>query len=141
MHVIYITKPCLPLVHAGTLGWMPWTYRRYPYLVFIAPYFFGINKYKSFSRLDKNCLRIAFSEIDKYDSGLLIELWDKGMLWDKAIGYFWAPLHFLQFTRLVRFSKLKICFYFYFYIPIATFGLNWTHFSWKNFFVSINELG
>ena len=52
-------------------------------------------------------LLLHFSEIDKYDSGLLIELWDKGMLWDKAIGYFWAPLHFLQFTRLVSRTILQ----------------------------------
>jgi hypothetical protein len=51
---------------------------------------------------------LLFSEIDKYDTGLLIEVWDKGMLWDKAIGFFWAPLHFLQFTRLVSRKKTII---------------------------------
>lgn len=40
------------------------------------------------------------------ETGLLLEMWDKGMLWDKAIGYFWAPLQNLQRTRVVRKIKL-----------------------------------
>lgn len=43
-----------------------------------------------------------FSEIDDVETGLLIEVWDKGMLWDKAIGYFWTPLQSLQFSAVVR---------------------------------------
>ena len=43
-----------------------------------------------------------FSEIDEIETGLLIEVWDKGMLWDKAIGYFWAPLQSLQLSAVVR---------------------------------------
>ncbi|XP_071749706.1 protein unc-13 homolog B isoform X4 [Lepeophtheirus salmonis] len=39
-------------------------------------------------------------EIDNYDSGLLLEVWDKGMLWDKAIGYCWTPLSTFQFSRM-----------------------------------------
>jgi len=35
------------------------------------------------------------------DTGLLVEVWDKGMLWDKAIGYYWAPLQTLQCCRVV----------------------------------------
>ena len=42
-----------------------------------------------------------FSEIDDVETGLLIEVWDKGMLWDKAIGYFWTPLQSLQFSAVV----------------------------------------
>ena len=30
-------KPCLHVVHTGTLGWIPWTYRTYPRPRFIAP--------------------------------------------------------------------------------------------------------
>ena len=42
------------------------------------------------------------SEIDNFDTGLLIEVWDKGMLWDKTIGYFWEPLQkILQCAELV----------------------------------------
>eukprot|EP00093_Oithona_nana_P002561 02561.XXX_38193_41566_1 [CDS] Oithona nana genome sequencing. len=39
-------------------------------------------------------------EIDDVETGLLIEVWDKGMLWDKAIGYFWTPLQSLQFSAV-----------------------------------------
>lgn len=44
-------------------------------------------------------------EIDNLDTGLLIEVWDKGMLWDKAIGYFWAPIQSLQFSRVISTMK------------------------------------
>ena len=50
-----------------------------------------------------------FSEIDDVETGLLIEVWDKGMLWDKAIGYFWTPLQSLQFSAVVRTIFLKKC--------------------------------
>ncbi|XP_014671000.1 PREDICTED: phorbol ester/diacylglycerol-binding protein unc-13-like, partial [Priapulus caudatus] len=31
-------------------------------------------------------------ETNRLDSGLIVELWNKGMLWDKLIGYHWLPL-------------------------------------------------
>ena len=42
-----------------------------------------------------------FSELNSLDTGLLLEVWDKGMLWDKAIGYFWAPLQNLKCSKVV----------------------------------------
>ena len=45
------------------------------------------------------------SEIGAFDTGLIIELWDKGMLWDKVIGYHWAPLQHLQ-SKVVRHQSL-----------------------------------
>ena len=51
---------------------------------------------------------IFYSEIDNFDTGLLIEVWDKGMLWDKTIGYFWEPLQkILQCAELVRCTSVK----------------------------------
>ena len=47
------------------------------------------------------CTRSHFSELNSLDTGLLLEVWDKGMLWDKAIGYFWAPLQNLQGSKVV----------------------------------------
>ena len=32
-------KPCLHIVRAGLLGWMPWTYRTYPDLLSLTPIF------------------------------------------------------------------------------------------------------
>ena len=32
------------------------------------------------------------SETNRLDTGLVIELWNKGMLWDKIIGTYWLPL-------------------------------------------------
>ena len=45
--------------------------------------------------------RSPFSELNSLDTGLLLEVWDKGMLWDKAIGYFWAPLQNLKCSKVV----------------------------------------
>lgn len=45
-------------------------------------------------------------EIDEIETGLLIEVWDKGMLWDKAIGYFWAPLQSLQLSAVSLVMRL-----------------------------------
>ena len=51
---------------------------------------------------------IFYSEIDNFDTGLLIEVWDKGMLWDKTIGYFWEPLQkILQCAELVCCTSVK----------------------------------
>ena len=51
---------------------------------------------------------IIYSEIDNFDTGLLIEVWDKGMLWDKTIGYFWEPLQkILQCAELVCCTSVK----------------------------------
>jgi Ca2+-dependent lipid-binding protein len=45
-------------------------------------------------------------EIDNFDTGLLIEVWDKGMLWDKTIGYFWEPLQkILQCAELITYNN------------------------------------
>lgn len=44
---------------------------------------------------------LLFSELNSLETGLLLEVWDKGMLWDKAIGYYWAPLQKLQCQTVV----------------------------------------
>lgn len=38
-------------------------------------------------------------EVTDLDTGLLLEVWEKGMLWDKAIGYYWCPLNTIPFTK------------------------------------------
>ena len=42
------------------------------------------------------------SEVTDLDTGLLLEVWEKGMLWDKAIGYYWCPLNTIPFSKQVR---------------------------------------
>ena len=39
-----------------------------------------------------NYLCLFFSETNRLDTGLIVELWNKGMLWDKLIGTHWLPL-------------------------------------------------
>ena len=43
-----------------------------------------------------------FSETMRLDSGLIIELWNKGMLWDKLIGTHWLPLMGVKHSNQVR---------------------------------------
>jgi len=38
-------------------------------------------------------------EVTDLDTGLLLEVWEKGMLWDKAIGYYWCPLNTIPFSK------------------------------------------
>jgi len=43
-----------------------------------------------------------YSEVSDLDTGLLLEVWEKGMLWDRAIGYYWCPLNTIPFTQVLR---------------------------------------
>ncbi|CAG9853810.1 unnamed protein product [Phyllotreta striolata] len=38
-------------------------------------------------------------ETNNLDTGLLIEVWSKGMIWDRAIGYHWIPLQTIQYSN------------------------------------------
>ncbi|XP_053405969.1 protein unc-13 homolog A-like isoform X6 [Mercenaria mercenaria] len=38
-------------------------------------------------------------ETDRLDAGLIIEVWNKGMLWDKLIGLHWLPLRSVHFSN------------------------------------------
>ncbi|KAF7273044.1 hypothetical protein GWI33_014213, partial [Rhynchophorus ferrugineus] len=37
-------------------------------------------------------------EINNLNTGLLIEVWSKGMIWDRAMGYHWIPLQTVHYT-------------------------------------------
>lgn len=37
---------------------------------------------------------MSLSEINELDMGLTIELWSRGMLWDKLLGLHWLPLFY-----------------------------------------------
>lgn len=39
------------------------------------------------------------SETNRVDTGLVIELWNKGILWDKMIGCIWVPLESIHFSE------------------------------------------
>ncbi|XP_074033427.1 unc-13 isoform X10 [Leptinotarsa decemlineata] len=38
-------------------------------------------------------------ETNNLDTGLLIEVWNKGMIWDRAIGYHWIPLQTITYSN------------------------------------------
>ncbi|XP_037082505.1 phorbol ester/diacylglycerol-binding protein unc-13-like [Pollicipes pollicipes] len=38
-------------------------------------------------------------ETEQMDTGLLVEVWSKGLLWDKALGYTWLPLVDVQYSN------------------------------------------
>ena len=33
-----------------------------------------------------------YSELNEFDSGLTIELWNRGILWDNLLGLYWLPI-------------------------------------------------
>lgn len=41
------------------------------------------------------------SETNRLDTGLLVEAWEKGLIWDKALGYYWLPLTDVQYSNEV----------------------------------------
>ena len=76
-------------------------------------FYSSLNPYLIFLLQSINIRFSIFSEIDNFDTGLLIEVWDKGMLWDKTIGYFWEPLQkILQCAELVCKQNLAKPFYY-----------------------------
>jgi hypothetical protein len=38
-------------------------------------------------------------ETNDLNTGLLIEVWSKGMIWDRAMGYHWIPLQTVQYSN------------------------------------------
>ncbi|XP_063913074.1 protein unc-13 homolog A-like [Zophobas morio] len=41
-------------------------------------------------------------ETNDLNTGLLIEVWSKGMIWDRAMGYHWLPLQTVQYSNEIR---------------------------------------
>ncbi|KAJ8982329.1 hypothetical protein NQ317_009444 [Molorchus minor] len=41
----------------------------------------------------------TFIETNDLNTGLLIEVWSKGMIWDRAMGYHWIPLQTVQYSN------------------------------------------
>lgn len=41
------------------------------------------------------CLR-TLSEINRLDLGLIVEVWNKGLIWDTMVGTAWIPLRSVQ---------------------------------------------
>ncbi|KAI9552024.1 hypothetical protein GHT06_022361 [Daphnia sinensis] len=39
------------------------------------------------------------SETNCLDTGLLIEVWNKGLIWDKAMGHYWLPLQQVPYSN------------------------------------------
>jgi hypothetical protein len=46
----------------------------------------------------------ALSETNDVNTGLLIEVWSKGMLWDNALGYHWIPLPVVKYSNEVMYT-------------------------------------
>lgn len=39
---------------------------------------------------------VCFSEINRLDLGLTVEVWNKGLIWDTMVGTLWIPLHSIR---------------------------------------------
>jgi len=46
----------------------------------------------------------VLSETNDVNTGLLIEVWSKGMLWDNALGYHWIPLPVVKYSNEVMYT-------------------------------------
>jgi len=51
---------------------------------------------------------LIYSEINEFDIGLTIELWNRGMLWDKLLGVSWLPLMQINHSLPSRVIIVKI---------------------------------
>ena len=48
-----------------------------------------------------------YSETMRLDTGLIIEVWNKGMLWDSLLGLNWLPLRKIHHSNQVGIISLK----------------------------------
>lgn len=39
---------------------------------------------------------LLYSEINRLDLGLTVEVWNKGLIWDTMVGTVWIPLHSIR---------------------------------------------
>ena len=75
-----------------------------------------IEKYFNFNNENITTTTTKNSETSRLDTNLIIELWNKGILWDKIIGYICVPLNDVPFLEqvcnffLVIFFHVKIFF-------------------------------
>lgn len=85
-------------------------------------------------KLVLNCFFISFlfihlhSETNCLDTGLLIEVWNKGLIWDKAMGHYWLPLHQVPYSNEVLsciFTLFSIIFFYMTSFRVQTLGQNW----------------
>lgn len=55
------------------------------------------------------CSVCILSETNCLDTGLLIEVWNKGLIWDKAMGHYWLPLHQVPYSNEVYTAAIISC--------------------------------
>ena len=51
-------------------------------------------------------LFVYASETNRLDTGLLVEVWNKGLIWDKVVGHYWLPLHQVPYSNEVNQSAV-----------------------------------
>lgn len=52
--------------------------------------------------LNQFCRFPPGSEINRLDLGLIVEVWNKGLIWDTMVGTAWIPLKSIQQSEEVR---------------------------------------
>lgn len=52
--------------------------------------------------LNQSCHFLSCSEINRLDLGLIVEVWNKGLIWDTMVGTAWIPLKSIQQSEEVR---------------------------------------
>lgn len=55
------------------------------------------------------CLFFSCSEISRLDLGLIVEVWNKGLIWDTLVGTVWIALKAIHQSDEVKLTQ-KFCF-------------------------------
>ena len=48
---------------------------------------------------------MSSSEINRLDLGLIVEVWNKGLIWDTMVGTVWVPLHNISQSNEVKTTR------------------------------------
>lgn len=49
-----------------------------------------------------------YSEINRLDLGLTVEVWNKGLIWDTMVGTLWIPLRSIRQSNEVHFLSMAL---------------------------------